>query len=90
MNFRWLKPYMPRSLYGRAILILLLPVISLLLVISIVFIQRHFEGVTRQMTQAVSREVTLVLDHGAMTDDGQGAEMAAVLQIAAYPPPKSG
>ena len=36
MNFRWLKPYMPRSLYGRAILILLLPVISLLLVISIV------------------------------------------------------
>lgn len=81
MNFRWLKPYMPRSLYGRAILILLLPVISLLLVISIVFIQRHFEGVTRQMTQAVSREVALVLDHGVMADDGQGAEMAAVLQI---------
>ncbi|WP_306116319.1 MULTISPECIES: ATP-binding protein [unclassified Roseovarius] len=85
MNFRWLKPYMPRSLYGRAILILLLPVISLLTVISIVFIQRHFEGVTRQMTQAVSREVTLVLDHGVMADDGQGAEMAAVLQIAVNP-----
>ena len=40
MNFRWLKPYMPRSLYGRAILILLLPVASLLLVVSIVFVQR--------------------------------------------------
>lgn len=85
MNFRWLKPYMPRSLYGRAILILLLPVISLLLVISIVFIQRHFEGVTRQMTQAVSREVKLVLDYGAMPDAGEGAEMAAVLQIAVNP-----
>ena len=82
MNFRWLKPYMPRSLYGRAILILLLPVISLLLVISIVFIQRHFEGVTRQMTQAVSREVTLVLDQRVVVDDIQRAAMARVLQIA--------
>lgn len=85
MNFRWLKPYMPRSLYARAILILLLPVISLLLVISIVFIQRHFEGVTRQMTQAVSREVTLVLDAGAMPGNGQGAAMARVLQIGVEP-----
>ena len=81
MNFRWLKPYMPRSLYGRAFLILLLPVISLLLVISIVFIQRHFEGVTRQMTQAVSREITLVLENGAMPGEGPGAAMAQVLQI---------
>ncbi len=82
MNFRWLKPYMPRSLYGRAILILLLPVISLLLVISIVFIQRHFDGVTKQMTQAVSREVLLVLENGTAPDEGQGLEMARALQIA--------
>ena len=85
MNFRWLKPYMPRSLYGRAILILLLPVISLLLVISIVFIQRHFEGVTKQMTQAVSREVTLVLDRGALPLDGDGAALAEGLQISVKP-----
>lgn len=85
MNFRWLKPYMPRSLYGRAILILLLPVISLLLVVSIVFIQRHFEGVTRQMTQAVSREVNLVLDHGTTSGESQRAAMASALQIAVSP-----
>ena len=85
MNFRWLKPYMPRSLYGRAILILLLPVASLLLVISIVFIQRHFEGVTKQMTQAVSREVSLVLENDAASGDGQGAAMASVLQIGVDP-----
>ena len=72
MNFRWLKPYMPGSLYGRAILILLLPVASLLLVITIVFIQRHFEGVTRQMTQAVSREVTLVLDTAPLPERARG------------------
>lgn len=67
MKFRWLKPYMPRSLYGRATLILLLPVITMLLVVSVVFIQRHFEGVTKQMARSVSREVRLVLEDKAMS-----------------------
>lgn len=62
MTFRWLKRYMPRSLYGRATLILLLPVITLLAVVSIVSAQRLFEGVTRQMTTSVSREVRLLLE----------------------------
>ena len=61
MNFIWLKRYLPRGLYGRAALILILPVVTLQLVISIVFIQRHFEGVTVQMTQVAAREVALVL-----------------------------
>ncbi len=60
MNFKWLKKYMPRGLYGRAALILLLPIITLQLVVSVVFIQRHFEDVTRQMTRA------LVLDLGLL------------------------
>ena len=62
MSFSWLKRYMPRSLYGRAALILILPVISLSVVVSVVSIQRLFEGVTEQMTNSVSREVRLVLD----------------------------
>ncbi len=62
MVFRWLKRYMPRGLYGRAFLILLLPVISLLLVVSVVSAQRLFEGVTRQMTVSAAREVQLLLN----------------------------
>lgn len=57
MFLRWLKQSMPRGLYGRAALILVLPVVTLQLVISISFIQRHFEGVTRQMTQSVLIEL---------------------------------
>lgn len=57
MFFRWLKRYMPRGLYGRALLILVLPVVSLQLILSVVFIQRHFEGVTSQMTSAVLIEL---------------------------------
>ncbi len=53
MTFDWLKRYMPRGIYGRAALILLVPIITLQVVVSVVFIQRHFEDVTRQMTRSL-------------------------------------
>lgn len=62
MSFLWLKYYMPRSLYARAVLILLLPVVFLQLVVTVLFLTRHFEDVTQQMTTAVARELRLVLD----------------------------
>ena len=62
MSFQWLKRYMPRSLYGRAALILILPVVTVQLVVSIVFIKRHFEGVTEQMTHVAALELRLIVD----------------------------
>jgi two-component system osmolarity sensor histidine kinase EnvZ len=62
MSFAWLKRYVPRSLYARAILILLLPVVVLQLVVTVLFVTRHFEDVTQQMVNTVAREVLLVLD----------------------------
>lgn len=62
MNFLWLKHYMPRGLYGRAALILLLPVVVVQLVVSVLFAQRHFTDVTEQMTRTMVREIRLVLN----------------------------
>ncbi len=62
MSFELLKHYMPRGIYGRAALILLLPVVFLQLVVTVIFAQRHFEGVTHQMTDTVLREIALVLN----------------------------
>lgn len=61
MNFRWLKSYMPRGLYGRVALILILPIFVTQLVVSVVFIQRHFDGVTRQMAGNLGLEIRFVL-----------------------------
>ena len=36
MFFDWLKRFSPRGLYGRAALILILPVVTLQLVVSVV------------------------------------------------------
>ena len=63
MSFQWLKRFMPRSLYGRAALILILPVVTVQLVVSIVFIKRHFEGVTEQMTRVAALELRLILSN---------------------------
>ena len=61
MSFQWLKTYMPKGLYGRAALILLLPVVMLQLGISIAFIQRHFEDVTEQMTRSVANDLNFAV-----------------------------
>ncbi|WP_299030587.1 ATP-binding protein [uncultured Sulfitobacter sp.] len=61
MSWNLLKHYMPRGIYGRAALILLLPVVFLQLVVTVIFAQRHFEGVTHQMTDTMLRELALVV-----------------------------
>ena len=57
-----IKRMLPRSLYGRAALILLVPILTIQFVVSVVFIQRHFEGVTRQMTTNLITELSVLLD----------------------------
>ncbi|MEM8787563.1 MAG: ATP-binding protein [Pseudomonadota bacterium] len=54
-----LKSYLPRSLLPRAILIVMVPLIALQLIVAFVFVQRHFEGVTRQMTRSIAREIAV-------------------------------
>lgn len=71
MKIKPIKSYLPRNLYGRAALILLLPIILLQLLVSVVFIQRHFEGVTDLMTVSIVRELELVL---AMEDPSETAQ----------------
>ena len=58
----------PRSLYGRAALILLAPIVTIQLVFSVEFIQRHYEDVTRQMTQGVA------IDLGYLISEIEAAE----------------
>ncbi|NUH64377.1 HAMP domain-containing protein [Sulfitobacter sp. S0837] len=76
MNFAWLKRYVPRGIYGRAALILLLPVVFLQLVVVVIFAQRHFEGVTNQMTDTVLRELELIMLAVGTAPDAQSVPMA--------------
>jgi two-component system osmolarity sensor histidine kinase EnvZ len=59
---RFIKRYLPKSLFGRALLILLAPVLLLQAVVAILFIQRHYAGVTEQMAGAVARELNYAVE----------------------------
>jgi two-component system osmolarity sensor histidine kinase EnvZ len=85
MRFR-LKTLLPRSLFGRAALILVVPIVAVQLIVSITFIQRHFEGVTRQMTQGVIIEMDYLLAAVNAADtlaaaQARAAEVAGALQL---------
>ncbi|NGM47691.1 two-component sensor histidine kinase [Rhodobacter sp. SGA-6-6] len=87
-----LKRFLPRGLYGRAALILIVPIVTIQLVVSMAFIQRHYEGVTRQMTQGVAMELALVLqefDKGATAGEAlaRARVVAEPLEVALTLPP---
>ncbi|RCW81403.1 ATP-binding protein [Paracoccus lutimaris] len=78
MNFDWLKRFMPRGLYGRAALILFLPVVVVTIVVTVMFLQRHFEDVTRQMTSGMAQEIALVAERIDAAADIEAARVSAM------------
>lgn len=72
-----IKRILPRGLYGRAALILILPIVTVQLVVSLAFLQRHFEGVTQQMTRNIAYEIALIAHEVAIAPDPAVAAAAA-------------
>ncbi|WGV16783.1 ATP-binding protein [Fuscovulum ytuae] len=67
------KSFLPRGLYGRAALILIVPIVTIQLVVSVTFIQRHFERVTEQLTGGVVAELRLLLVLAEKADSVEAA-----------------
>ena len=63
---------MPRNFSGRAALILLTPVVVLQIAVGAMFLQRHFEDVTAQMTRDMVRDLALI---------GERPDLAAALGV---------
>ena len=86
MLSRFLKTIMPRGLYGRAAVILLLPMLTVQLATATIFIQRHYEDVTRQMTNTIIIELKFILtelNHHTLQD--VTTDDAARLQLSVQP-----
>ena len=77
LDFGWLKRLFPRGIYARAALILFLPVVTVMLVVSIMFLQRHFERVTQQMTASTARELAFIAARIEAAPDLEAARAAA-------------
>ncbi len=78
---RWLKSMMPTGLYGRALLIIIAPMVLLQSVVAFVFMERHWNTVTRRLSAAVTQDIAALIDIYASYP--QDAERAAIRRIAA-------
>ncbi len=52
---------MPKGLYGRSLLIVVLPMIILQSVVAYVFMERHWDLVTRRLSEALTRDIAAVI-----------------------------
>jgi two-component system osmolarity sensor histidine kinase EnvZ len=57
-----LKKWMPEGLYARALLIMIVPMVVLQSVVAFVFMERHWNTVTRRLSTAVVQDVAAMID----------------------------
>lgn len=63
-----LKGYMPKSLFARALLILVLPTILVQILAITIFYERHWSNIQRHLSSSLAGEVALVVDKVIRTE----------------------
>lgn len=56
------KPYLPRSLLGRSVLIIVMPLILLQVVSATIFFENHWSKVGRRLALGVGGEISMIVD----------------------------
>ena len=62
----WIKNRMPAGLYPRSILIIIAPMVILQSVVAFVFMERHWNTVTRRLSAAVTQDISALIDTGRL------------------------
>ncbi len=75
-----LKRIMPKSLFGRSLLILVTPIVLLQLVLAYVFYERHWDTVTRRLALGLVGDISMVIQNLREAQDELGE--AKVLTMA--------
>ena len=60
--WRLVAIYMPKRLYARSLLIVITPMILLQSVVTLVFMERHWQTVTQRLSTATTRDIAAVID----------------------------
>src|SRR5688572_20030264 len=59
---RWTAGLMPKGLYARSLIIIIAPMVLLQSVIAYVFMERHWDLVTRRLSSAVTSDIAALID----------------------------
>ncbi len=71
-----LRQVMPKSLFGRSLLIVLLPLLILQAVLAYVFYERHWDTVTRWLAVGIAGELSLLVDMVERAEDADDRKAA--------------
>jgi two-component system osmolarity sensor histidine kinase EnvZ len=58
---RWLRRQLPKGLYVRSLLIIIMPMVLLQSVVAAVFMERHWQMVTQRLSMAVTRDIAAII-----------------------------
>lgn len=72
----WLADLLPKGLYARALIIIIAPIVVLEGVIAFVFMERHWEAVTRRLSEATARDIAALIEvYDTTTDEKSRTRM---------------
>lgn len=74
--FLYLKTLLPRSLFGRSLIILVTPLILVQLVLGYIFFDRHTETILRLLSNTIAGDIQLVVE---MVEQGQNISRVSEL-----------
>src|SRR5471030_2954085 len=75
------KSWMPTGLYARALLIMIVPMVILQSVVAFVFMERHWNTVTRRLSAAVVQDVAGLIDvYTGYPQDKDRAQLRRIAQ----------
>src|SRR4030088_2049449 len=75
------KSWMPTGLYARALLIMIVPMVVLQSVVAFVFMERHWNTVTRRLSTAVVQDIASLIDvYKGYPQDKDRAQLRRVAQ----------
>ncbi len=78
---RSFKEIMPKGLYARALLIIIVPMVVLQSVIAFVFMERHWNTVTRRLSAAVVQDIAALIDvYQSYPQDKDRTKIKAIAQ----------
>src|ERR1035437_4191537 len=75
------KGWMPTGLYARALLIMIVPMVILQTVVAFVFMERHWNTVTRRLSAAVVQHIAGLIDvYKSYPQDKDRAQLRRIAQ----------
>jgi len=78
---RWLKSVMPKGLYARSLLIIIVPMVVLQSVVALMFLERHWNLVTTYLSSAVTEEIATLIDvYRTYPQDPDHAQLRRIAQ----------